>query len=147
VFKKYNAHSHYVSISNSDRHADLTYLDTVYNGLNEQQFHFGKGDGDYLLYFGRIHLHKGAYEAIRIAIQSNKKLILCGLIQDQNYFEEKVAPYLNDSTIVYMGNVCPQQRNLLLGDALALLHLISFEEPFGLSVGRSHDVWHARNCL
>src|SRR4051794_5416864 len=27
VYKKYNAHTHYVSISNSDRHADLTYLD------------------------------------------------------------------------------------------------------------------------
>jgi len=69
VFKKYNARSHYVSISNSDRSDDLTYLDTVYNGLDEQQFEFGKGNGDYLLYFGRIHPHKGAYEAIQIAIR------------------------------------------------------------------------------
>ena len=137
VFKKYNAHSHYVSISNSDRHADLTYLDTVYNGLDEQQFCFGKGEGNYLLYFGRIHPHKGTYEAIQIAIQSNKKLILCGLIQDQNYFDEKVAPYLNDSSVIYMGNANPQQRNQLLGDALALLHPISFEEPFGLSVAEA----------
>ena len=51
VFKKYNAHSHYVSISNSDRRADLTYLDTVYNGLDENQFSFGEGKGNYLLYF------------------------------------------------------------------------------------------------
>ena len=137
VFKKYNRLSNYVSISNSDRHADLNYLDTVYNGLDEQQFNFGKGKGDYLLYFGRIHPHKGAYEAIQIAIQSNKKLVLCGLIQDQNYFEEMVAPYLNDSSVVYMGNVCPHQRNQLLGDALALLHPISFEEPFGLSVAEA----------
>jgi len=48
-----------------------------------------------------------------------------------------VAPYLNDSSVIYMGNVCPQQRNTLLGDALALLHPISFEEPFGLSVAES----------
>src|SRR6478735_4893770 len=137
VFKKYNARSHYVSISNSDRSDDLTYLDTVYNGLDEQQFEFGKGNGDYLLYFGRIHPHKGAYEAIQIAIRSNKRLVLCGLIQDQEYFEKMVAPYLNDSSVVYMGNVCPQQRNSLLGDALALLHPISFEEPFGLSVAES----------
>jgi glycosyltransferase involved in cell wall biosynthesis len=137
VYKKYNAHSHYVSISNSDRHPSLTYLDTVYNGLDEQQFDPGEGRGAYLLYFGRIHPHKGAYEAIQVAIQSNKKLILCGLIQDQAYYEENVAPYLNDTTIIYMGNAGPQQRNQLLGDALALLHLISFEEPFGLSVAEA----------
>ncbi|MEJ7678045.1 MAG: glycosyltransferase family 4 protein [Segetibacter sp.] len=137
VYKKYNAHTHYVSISNSDRHPDLKYLDTVYNGLDEQQFHFGEGKGDYLLYFGRIHPHKGAYEAVQIAIRSNRKLILCGLIQDQKYFDEKVGPYLNDSSIIYMGNVGPQQRNQLLGDALGLLHPISFEEPFGLSVAEA----------
>lgn len=137
VYKKYNARSHYVSISNSDRHNELTYLDTVYNGLNEDQFSFGKGTGGYLLYFGRIHPHKGAYEAIQIAAQSNKKLLLCGLIQDQQYFEEKIAPYLNDDLVVYMGNVCPAQRDVLLGNALALLHPISFEEPFGLSVAEA----------
>jgi glycosyltransferase involved in cell wall biosynthesis len=137
VYKKYNAHTHYVSISNSDRHPGLTYLDTVYNGIDEQQFDPGDGKGDYLLYFGRIHPHKGAHEAIQIAIQSNKKLILCGLIQDQLYFEEKVAPWLNDSSIIYMGNAGPHQRNQLLGDALALLHPISFEEPFGLSVAEA----------
>src|SRR4051812_3687923 len=96
VYKKYNARSYYVSISNSDRHPDLKYIDTVYNGLDEEQFHPGDGKGNYLLYFGRIHPHKGAYEAIQIAIQSNKKLLLCGLIQDQTYFNEKVAPYLDD---------------------------------------------------
>ena len=137
VYKKYNTHTSYVSISNSDRHPDLKYLATVYNGLDEQQFEFGQGKGDYLLYFGRIHPHKGAYEAIQIAIQSNKRLILCGLIQEQSYFDEKVSPYINDSSIIYMGNVGPEQRNKLLGDALALLHPISFEEPFGLSVAEA----------
>jgi glycosyltransferase involved in cell wall biosynthesis len=137
VYKKYNTSTHYVSISNSDRHPELRYLDTVYNGLDEQQFDMGEGKGDYLLYFGRIHPHKGAHEAIQIAINSNKKLILCGLIQDQEYFEKKVAPWLNDSSIVYMGNADPHQRNQLLGDAMALLHPISFEEPFGLSVAEA----------
>jgi glycosyltransferase involved in cell wall biosynthesis len=137
VYKKYNATTNYVSISNSDRHPHLKYLDTVYNGIDEKQFDFGEGKGDYLLYFGRIHPHKGAHEAIQIAIQSNKKLILCGLIQDEKYFEEKVAPHLNNTSITYVGNVGPQQRNELLGDALALLHPISFEEPFGLSVAEA----------
>jgi glycosyltransferase involved in cell wall biosynthesis len=137
VYKKYNAGTSYVSISDSDRHPDLKYLGTVYNGLNEQQFEFGQGKGDFLLYFGRIHPQKGAYEAIQIAIQSNKKLILCGLIQEQSYFDEKVAPYLNESSVIYLGNAGPEQRNRLLGDAIALLHPIDFEEPFGLSVAEA----------
>ena len=36
--------------------------------------------------------------------------------------------------MLYVGNCGPVERNELLGNALALLHLISFEEPFGLSV-------------
>jgi glycosyltransferase involved in cell wall biosynthesis len=137
VYKKYNEHSYYVSISNSDRHTGLNYLDTVYNGLDEQQFSFGTGTGDYLLYFGRIHPDKGTYEGIQIAAQSKKKLIICGLIQDRPYFNEKVLPFIDSSSVVYFGNAGPQQRNELLGNASALLHPISFEEPFGLSVAES----------
>ena len=137
VYKKYNGNSYYVSISNSDRHPGLNYLDTVYNGLDEQQFSFGKGDGDYLLYFGRIHPDKGTYEAIQIAAQSKKKLIICGLIQDRPYFNEKVLPFIDSDSIVYFGNAGPQQRNELLGNASALLHPINFEEPFGLSVAEA----------
>jgi glycosyltransferase involved in cell wall biosynthesis len=134
VYKKYNDHTHYVSISHSNRHPELQYLDTVYNGIDEQQFQLGKGQEAFLLYFGRIHPEKGAHEAIQIAIQANKRLVLCGLVQDWPYFEEKVVPFINNTSISYVGNVGPELRNRLLGNALALLHPISFDEPFGLSV-------------
>lgn len=137
VYKKYNDRCFYVSISDSDRHPELQYLDTVYNGVDESLFLPGEGKGDYLLYFGRIHPHKGTAEAIWIATESGKKLVICGLIQDQAYFDEKVAPHINDTTIIYKGNVGPEQRNELLGGAIALLHPILFEEPFGLSVAEA----------
>jgi glycosyltransferase involved in cell wall biosynthesis len=134
VYKKYNKNSFYVSISNSDRHPGLQYLDTVYNGIDETQFELGEGSGGYLLYFGRIHPHKGAHEAIAIARKTRKILIIAGLIQDETYYREEVAPQVDGVTVIYKGNVGPAERNKLLGDALALLHPISFEEPFGLSV-------------
>lgn len=137
VYKKYNRSSHYVSISDSDRNPSLEYLATVYNGLDVQQFSVGAGDGGYLLYFGRIHPHKGTYEAIQIAKVSGQKLIICGLIQDQQYFEEKVSPFIDNDTVKYVGNVGGTQRNEILGSALALLHPISFDEPFGLSVAEA----------
>ena len=33
----------------------------------------------------------------------------------------------------YVGSAGPRERDRLLGGALALLHLINFDEPFGLS--------------
>lgn len=134
VFKKYNASSSYVSISHSDRHPALTYLETVYNSIDEKLFDFEEMPEGYLLFLGRIHPDKGADKAIQIARNLRMKLIICGLIQDEEYFKDSVEPFINNRTIIYRGNVGPDQRNQLMGKAAALLHPISFEEPFGLSV-------------
>ncbi len=136
VYKKYNSIGHYVSISNADRSPDLDYLATVYNGLNPADFEFTETPDDYLLYFGRIHPHKGAAEAIEIAKKSGRKLLIAGLVQDANYFKEKVEPQLS-SQVQYLGNAEPEKRKILLGKAAALLHPISFDEPFGMSVAEA----------
>jgi len=133
VYEKYNASNYYVSISNSDRSDKLSYIKTVYHGINLEQFTFKKEMGDYLLFFGRFHPDKGAAEAIQIAKASGKKLIMAGIIQDQNYFDKEVAPHLGES-ITYIGSVGPKERDKLLGAAAVLLHPIFFEEPFGLAV-------------
>ncbi|WP_214071576.1 glycosyltransferase family 4 protein [Mucilaginibacter sp. dw_454] len=136
VYKKYNDINNYVSISNSDRSPDLNYLATVYNGLNTADFEFNDRPQDYLLYFGRIHPDKGTAEAIEIARKSKRKLLIAGIIQDENYFKEKIEPQL-DEDIAYVGSAGPEKRNALLGNAIALLHPINFAEPFGLSVAES----------
>ncbi|MGY5850917.1 glycosyltransferase family 4 protein [Salegentibacter sp. F14] len=134
VYKKYNRTNFYVSISNSDRHPELNYTATVYNGINEAEFTFKETSQDYLLFFGRIHPDKGTFEAIEIAKKSGRKLIISGLIQDQDYFDKKVKPFINDEDIVYVGNSGSKERDHLMGQAYALLHPIGFNEPFGLSV-------------
>jgi glycosyltransferase involved in cell wall biosynthesis len=136
VYQKYNDTSHYVSISNADRSPDLNYLATVYNGLDVANFDFVAKPDEYLLYFGRIHHDKGCYEAIQIAKQSKRKLLIAGIIQDEGYYKSKVEPELNDQ-IVYVGHAGPDKRKELLGNALALLHPINFNEPFGMSVAES----------
>ncbi len=137
VYKKYNDRSYYVSISNSDRSPELTYVSTVYNGIDERMFTLNEIPEDYLLYFGRIHYDKGTWEAIQIAKKAKRKLIISGIIQDQAYFSEKVEPYINNEDIIYVGSSGPDKRDSLLGQAYALLHPINFEEPFGLSVAES----------
>ena len=136
VYQKYNDSSHYVSISNSDRSSLLNYAATIYNGIKVTDFEYNDKPEDYLLYFGRIHHHKGTAEAIQIARGAKKKLLIAGLIQDPAYFDEQVKPFLDDQ-IVYIGEAGPEKRNELMRNALALLHPINFDEPFGLSVAEA----------
>mgnify|MGYP000562440887 FL=1 len=42
VYKKYNKKTHYVSISNADRHEDLDYIRTVYHGIDIEKFTLNK---------------------------------------------------------------------------------------------------------
>lgn len=134
VYFKYNSDGYYVSISDSDRDPSLDYIATVYNGINSNEFTFQPTPKDYLLFFGRIHPEKGTSESIQIAKKAGKRLIISGLIQDEAYFETKVKPFIDDDNVIYVGNSGPTERDRLLGEALALLHPISFDEPFGLSV-------------
>ena len=134
VYKKYNGKAFYVSISDADRSPDLDYIKTIHHGINIEQFDFQPAPDDYLLFFGRIHNDKGARQAIEIARACNKKLILAGIIQDQTYYDQYVAPHIDNAKVIYTGSVGPFERNRLLGKACALLHPIQFEEPFGLSV-------------
>ena len=97
-------------------------------------FELGTGAGGYLLYFGRIHPDKGTVEAIDVAEQAGIPLILAGIVQDQEYFDRLVAPRIDGSSVTYVGPVWADGRSELLGEALALLHLINFDEPFGFSV-------------
>lgn len=134
VYKKYNGKVHYVSISDADRSPELTYLATVYHGIDIESFTMKDSPGDYLLFFGRIHPEKGTREAIEIARQAGRDLVIAGVVQDEQYFRREVEPLLDGRRAHFIGSVGPEKRNELLGGGLALLHPISFDEPFGLSV-------------
>ncbi|MBI2266854.1 MAG: glycosyltransferase family 4 protein [Armatimonadetes bacterium] len=134
AYEKYNGRTYYVSISNADRHPRLDYIATVYHGIPPSEFALRREPGNYLLFFGRIHRDKGAAEAIETAKRTGHPLILAGIIQDQDYFDREVSPHLDGDRIRYIGPVGPDSRDQVLGEALALLHIINFDEPFGLSM-------------
>ena len=75
-----------------------------------EQYPFSPDPGRYLLFFGRIHHDKGAAEAIELARQSGLPLIMAGIIQDRDYFERSVAPYLDNDRIKYIGSVSPADK-------------------------------------
>jgi len=137
VYRAYDDIGHYVAISDADRHPDLTYAATIHHGIDLSPFTFRDQPGDYLLFLGRIHPDKGTHRAIAVAQRAGLPLVIAGIVQDEDYFRALVQPHLGAAGISYVGPVGPADRNALLGGALALLHLIGFAEPFGLSVVES----------
>ena len=134
VFKRYEDRVHYVAISDADRHPDLRYAATIHHGIPIEEFPFDAEGSDDLLFFGRMHPDKGAGEAIRAAIATDHRLLMAGIIQDEAYYSREVAPFLDGGRIVFNGPLGGAARTRALGHAKALLHLIDFAEPFGLSV-------------
>jgi glycosyltransferase involved in cell wall biosynthesis len=134
VYEKYDDRVHYVSISDADRAASLTYARTIHHGIEVEKFPFDPVGSEELLFFGRIHPDKGAGEAIRAAKAAGRKLLMCGLIQDEGYHAREVAPFIDNEQVTYPGVVGGEERLRALGRAKGLLHLIGFDEPFGLSV-------------
>ena len=133
MYAPYQDRVHYVAISDADRHPDLRYAATIHHGIPLDDFRFDAGGSDDLLFFGRLHPDKGAAEAIAAARATGRALNLYGIVQDQGYHDRSVAPALDDR-IRYHGAVGGEARVAALGKARALLHLINFDEPFGLSV-------------
>jgi glycosyltransferase involved in cell wall biosynthesis len=134
VFKRYDDVVHYVAISEADRHPTLNYAATIHHGIPIGDFPFDAQGSDDLLFFGRIHPDKGAAEAIKVAQATGDRLLMAGIIQDEGYHQREVQPHIDGEQIVYNGPLGGEARTQALGGAKALLHLIGFDEPFGLSV-------------
>ena len=124
---------HYVAISAADRHPALRYAATIHHGIRIDEFAFDPEGSDRLLFFGRIHPDKGAAEAVAAARAAGRGLDLYGIVQDRDY-ADAVLPAADDPLITFHGVVGGRERVEALGAARALLHLIDFDEPFGLSV-------------
>ena len=134
VFKRYEHRVHYVAISDADRRPDLTYAATIHHGIRIEEFPFDPEGSDDLLFFGRIHPDKGAAEAIQAAVATGHRLLMAGIIQDEAYYAREVEPHVDGERILFNGPLGGAARTHALGHAKAMLHLIGFDEPFGLAV-------------
>jgi glycosyltransferase involved in cell wall biosynthesis len=139
ILRVYHDHkdTYYVSISDSDRDPGLPYLATIYNGIDLSNLTFREKPGDKLIHYGRIHMDKGTHLAIDVAKKAGMDLIIAGIIQDQQYFDDLIKPHINDTSIKFIGPVNPVQRDALLKDAYAVIHLNTIPERFGLVMAES----------
>ena len=137
VYRKYGE-GYFVSISDADRAPGLNYLATVYNGIDLSLYPLRESGGDDLIFLGRIHPDKGVHLAIEVARLSGRRLIIAGIIQDEVYFREKIAPHIDDQQVRYIGPVGVAEKNALFARACALLHLNTIPERFGLVLAEAN---------
>ncbi|MBV8116356.1 MAG: glycosyltransferase family 4 protein, partial [Candidatus Eremiobacteraeota bacterium] len=126
--------SFFCSISNADRDPGLDYLATTYNGIDPADFTFGSKAGDYLVFLGRFHPEKGTHLAIQIARRAGVRLKLAAIPHDEVYFREQVQPHIDGDRVQFLGAVERDARNELLSNALALVHMTTRPERFGMTM-------------
>lgn len=137
VYERYDDRTWYVAISDADRHPKLHYAATIPHGIDVDSLPWSAQPGGHLLFFGRIHPDKGTAEAISVARAAGLPLHIAGIIQDRAYFERCVEPHIDGTAVRWLGAVEAARRGEVLAGARALLHLIDFAEPFGLSVAEA----------
>jgi len=126
--------SFFCSISDADRDPGLSYLATTYNGIDPAQFTYRATPGDYLVFLGRFHPEKGAHLAIEIARRAGVRLKMAAIPQDETYFREQIAPHIDGDRVQFLGAVDREGRDELLSNALALVHMTTRPERFGLTL-------------
>ncbi len=110
AYERYDATTSYVAISDADRHPALHYDATIHHGIDTDAFAVDPHPGDDLLFFGRIHPDKGTATAIEVARRAGRRLVIAGIVHDQRYFDELVAPHVDGDRVSYIGPVGAADR-------------------------------------
>jgi glycosyltransferase involved in cell wall biosynthesis len=107
---------------------------TVHHGIDLTNYRFQKKKEPYLCFLGRLAPQKGTHLAIQIAKESGIPLKIGGEIQPlyRPYWEQQIKPHVDGKFIEYVGEVGLEEKNVLLGNSMALLFPIQWDEPFGL---------------
>ncbi len=107
---------------------------TIHHGLNFEKYRLTTEKEPYVAFIGRIAPVKGTHVAIAAAKGAGVKLKIAGEIQPQfrNYYGSEIEPHVDGDAVEYIGEADLEAKNELLGNALALLFPIQWNEPFGL---------------
>lgn len=125
----------FVSISNFQKRKEaLKRIRTIHHGIYFDHYYLQTKKSRYLSFLGRIAPVKGIHNAIEIAKRSGIPLKIAGEIQPtyRAYFDACVKPHVDGKFIEYVGEADLALKNELLGNSMAMLFPIEWDEPFGL---------------
>lgn len=126
---------YYVGISQFQRSQEsLPRIRTIHHGIDLSLYQLREQKQQYLSFIGRIAPIKGTHLAIDVAKRVGIPLKIAGDIQPmyRDYFEARIKPHLDGNFIEYVGLADLKAKNELLGNSMAMLFPIKWNEPFGL---------------
>lgn len=113
---------------------DMNIVSVIHHGIDVGEFSFGNGDGNYMVFLGRMNPFKGVHTAIAVAREAGLELKIaakCREPAEKSYFREVIKPLLG-SGVEYVGEVDFNQKIALVKNAICLLNPINWPEPFGM---------------
>jgi glycosyltransferase involved in cell wall biosynthesis len=132
---------YFTAISNSQKKLlpQITFKSTIHHGIDLNKFSFHKQHKNYFVSYGRIITPKGVHHAVNVCRKTHNQLKIGGLHYEghggDHYWSKKILPFVDNKLIRYEGFLTKQKdKNILLGNAKALLFPIDWEEPFGLTM-------------
>ncbi|MBV8844179.1 MAG: glycosyltransferase family 4 protein [Bryobacterales bacterium] len=107
---------------------------TIYHGLPSDLYRLHPDPGKYLAFIGRVSPEKRLDRAIELAIDAGVPLRIAAKVDeaDKKYFESEIKPKLDHPLIEWTGEIGEHEKQEFLGNAIGLLFLIDWPEPFGL---------------
>ncbi|MEH1863704.1 MAG: glycosyltransferase [Nostoc sp.] len=111
---------------------------TIHNCVELEKYNFVPtvAEDAPLVFLSRVERIKGAHTAIAVAQKTGRRLIIAGNYsktgEEGKYWQEEIVPNLGKDGIEYVGTVNDAQKNELLGQAVAMIVPIEWEEPFGI---------------
>jgi len=126
-----------ISISDHQRLplSRINWQATVHHGLPKNQYSFHDKPGKYLAFLGRISPEKCIEDAIEVSRRAGIPLKIAAKVDkvDREYFETIIKPLLHGG-VEFIGEINEREKDIFLGNALALLFMIDWPEPFGLAM-------------
>jgi glycosyltransferase involved in cell wall biosynthesis len=134
-FYKHYPDVQYITISDFQRHREtMPHIRTIHHGIDLSQYRLQARKHQYLSFIGRIAPIKGTHLAIQVAKKSGIPLKIAGEVQPlfRDYFESAIKPHIDGKFIEFVGEADLEAKNELLGNSMAMLFPIQWDEPFGL---------------
>lgn len=146
--------TYFISISQAHKKlfSKTKIFKVVYNGIDTKIYSYQEKKEDYLLWLGRLSKAKnpdgsfmdpkGVRWAIKLAEETDSRLLMSGNIEDMKFYETDVKPHLTDK-IQWVGPLSAElvltkpEIARLMQKAKAFLMPINWYEPFGLVIAES----------
>uniref|UniRef100_A0A7J2U499 Glycosyltransferase family 4 protein n=1 Tax=Ignisphaera aggregans TaxID=334771 RepID=A0A7J2U499_9CREN len=127
-----------VAISDSQRRRlkgrGIKVATVIYNGVDVDKYPFRLEKEEFFVYLGRVDETKGAHIAVEVARKCDEKLVIIGPATNPKYFELYIKPFIDNKSIIYLGEVDFKTKVDYLSRAKALLYPVLYEEFFGIAM-------------